>query len=253
MLSDNPKVSIIIPIYNEEAILSNSMEELLFQIEGWLNPDSYELVLCENGSTDDTAKIAKELTIRWASVCVEQLPIASYGHALQHGIAIARGKALVIFNADFWETGFLKKSMTLLENHDLVIGSKNTSGSSDHRPLHRRAITIGFNLLLRMLFGFRGSDTHGIKAFRSEHAKELARQCVTDAEIFDTELVLRAQRAGLRITEIPVAVEERRPTRYGLLKRVPCTIRDLFLLLKVLGIQRSNNHDGKKGKNIGST
>lgn len=234
---EQPSVSIVIPIYNEAEILLSSMEALLSQLEERLAPIRYEVLLCENGSTDGTCRISQDLAQRWSAIRVTHLPVASYGQALKHGITQAAGDIIVVFNADFWDVGFLCQSLPLLEEFDFVIGSKNLKSACDRRPLHRRVISVYFNFLLHVLFGFQGTDTHGLKAMRAESAKKLAGQCVTDAEIFDTELVLRSQLADMRVTELPISVEEQRPSRYGLLRRTPKTLMDLITLIRVLGIQ----------------
>ena len=233
MNSDKLNLTILVPVYNEEAILEKSIGELLGKIENRFSSKTYELILCENGSTDNTLSIANEMASQWPSLRVIHLPEASYGHALRHGISIACGVYIVIFNADFWDIDFLDYALGHLEDYDIIIGSKNTPGAKDSRPFNRRLITIGFNLLLRILFGFQGTDTHGIKAFKTDRAKTLANQCQTYAEIFDTELILRAQKAGHSIHEIAVKVGETRPSRYSPLKRIPNTLIDLLTLINI--------------------
>jgi len=233
MKSDELNLTILVPVYNEEAILEKSIGGLLQEIDHRSSLGTYELILCENGSTDNTLLIASSMVSRWPSLRVIHLPNPSYGHALRHGISIAGGKHLVIFNADFWDVSFLDQALGHLGDYDIVIGSKNTFGASDRRPIHRRLITVSFNFLLRILFGFKGTDTHGIKAMKTDCAKTLASQCLTYAEIFDTELILRAQKAGLSISEIAVNVGETRPSRYSPLKRIPNTLFDLLTIIKI--------------------
>ena len=96
------------------------------------------------------------------------------------------------------------------------------SGAGDHRPAFRKMITRAFNSVLRVCFGFTGTDTHGIKAFRRDALAEVLGQCVTSRSIFDTELVLRAERSGLRIVEVPVEVREiRQPSYWAVVRRLP--------------------------------
>jgi glycosyltransferase involved in cell wall biosynthesis len=235
---ERPEVSIVIPVYNEAEGLAASIEVLVQQVDASLPGLSYELILCENGSTDNSAAIAARLAAVFPQIRLEQTPEANYGQALRHGIEASTGDVIVIFNADFWDVHFLAQSLPLLPNFEMVIGSKNLAGSLDDRPIHRRLITIVFNWCLRALFGFRGTDTHGLKAMQSEAAKQLTAQCKTNAEIFDTELVLRGQMNRMRIAEIPISVKEQRPSRYGLLKRAPKTFMDLVTLIKIFGIRK---------------
>jgi glycosyltransferase involved in cell wall biosynthesis len=229
-----PTFTIIVPAYNEAESLASAKQSLQSALAQRHVSAEYELLICENGSRDATAAIAREMAQHDTRLRVEQLPQPSYGRALQHGIQMARGPKIIIVNVDFWDAVFVQTALELLEHYDFVVGSKNAPGAHDRRPWHRRAITMIFNALLRLLFGFRGTDTHGIKAMRAECAQKLAAACHTDAEVFDTELILRAQRQGYRLHEIPVTVDEQRPSRYGLWQRVPRTARDMMTLLRVL-------------------
>jgi hypothetical protein len=115
-----------------------------------------------------------------------------------------------------------------------VIGSKRAPGSRDRRPRLRRVITYTFNTFLRLVFGFQGTDTHGIKAFKTNLGQEIVRDCQTDKDIFATELVLRMERAGIYICEMPLEIEEKRAPSIKLLKRVPSTVKNLLRLRRAL-------------------
>jgi hypothetical protein len=100
-------------------------------------------------------------------------------------------------------------------------------------------ITWGFNVFLRIVFKFTGTDTHGIKAFRSDPVRPLVEACKTDRDVFTTELVIRMERADLRMCEIPLEITERRPAPVNILRRVPGTLRNLWRLWKATrGIKR---------------
>jgi hypothetical protein len=135
---------------------------------------------------------------------------------------------IFIFNADFWDVGFLQSALTLSNEFDLIIGSKQARGAIDRRPFARQLISQSFNLMLRLFFGYAGTDTHGLKALNAGRVVPLVSKCRASNELFDSELILRAQRAGLRLHEIPVEIEERRSARVSLLRRVPGTAVDLL-------------------------
>lgn len=139
---------------------------------------------------------------------------------------------MVCFEIDFWDGPFIEIAKVLLRKYDAVIGSKAAKGARDRRPLIRRMITLSFNLFLRLAYGFQGTDTHGIKAFRREKSVDIVKNCKTSKDIFATELILRMERSGFYMCEIPLEIEERRPPSINLLKRVPSTIKNLFKLWK---------------------
>jgi glycosyltransferase involved in cell wall biosynthesis len=213
--------SILVPVYNEAPLLRESLARMLraFDAVG----GDYEILVCENGSTDDTRDLVRELERIHTPVRADFLPTANYGLALKHGLASCRHDLIVILNIDFWSVDFVRRALaSLADGTDLVVGSKVMAGSRDERPWLRRAITQSFNGLLRALFGFRGTDTHGMKALRKSRLQPIAQACVTDRSLFDTELVLRAQRAELRLIEIPVDVREiRQPGWVSVAARIP--------------------------------
>jgi glycosyltransferase involved in cell wall biosynthesis len=195
----------------------------------------FEMVVCENGSTDNTPRLAEQLRRTHPQVRVEHLPTPNYGLALKHGISVCRGDVVMIFNIDFWSIEFVRTAIAKLEDYDMVIGSKTMEGARDQRPILRRVITWGFNFFLRKFFGFRGTDTHGMKAFRRRSLAEILDKCITDEFIFDSEFVLRAERKGLWITEVPVHVRElRQPSYWSLLRRIPGTFLNLARLSHAL-------------------
>jgi glycosyltransferase involved in cell wall biosynthesis len=226
------KLSLIIPIYNEEAILAAEVERLVAQMKEVLPEIEYELLLVENGSHDRTRAIAEELASRHTMIRAFHLPDAGYGPAMKHGLLQARGEFVVLFNIDFWDIEFIRKALALQDakNLDMVVGSKTMQGAEDTRPFVRRLITRTFNGLLRFVFGFHGTDTHGMKLLRRDKMLPIIQQCKTEREIFDTEFVMRAQHAGLKTEEIPVVCEERRKTTYAITKRIPRTVKDLLVL-----------------------
>jgi hypothetical protein len=80
------------------------------------------------------------------------------------------------------------------------------------------------------MLGFRGTDTHGLKAFKRAALLPIARACVVEKDVFASEFVIRAYRANLRVREIPVRVLEKRPPSINLMKRVPNVLRSLAKL-----------------------
>lgn len=224
-------LSILIPIYNEETILERAVRELVRELDeaGY----SYELILCENGSRDRTREVGRALAGELPQVELLSYPEPNYGRALAAGMRKASGDILVCFEIDFWDVDFIAEALSRMQANDIVIGSKRARGARDTRPYVRRLATRVFNLMLRVLVGFRGTDTHGLKALRREPVAPIVEVCETDRDVFATELIVRAQYLGLAITEIPIAVHEIRRAPINIYRRVPKAIKQVLRLSKL--------------------
>jgi glycosyltransferase involved in cell wall biosynthesis len=225
-----PDVSFVIPIYNEEPILHAAIVDLREQLGG--APFTYEIVLAENGSRDGTIRVAERLESKLPNVSHFSIGSPNYGAALRGGIERARGKYVVCEEIDLCDVDFHHRAIAILEggDADLVIGSKLLAASHDDRPLTRHAASLLYNGMLRATLGFRGTDTHGLKAFDRDVMLPIVRKCVVDRDVFASELVIRADREGVRTTEIPVRVLEKRTPSINLVSRVPNVIKNLAKL-----------------------
>ena len=232
-----PFISIVIPVYNEEAILRGAVVDLVDRLRAL--PWSYELVLAENGSTDRTVEVAAELAKRFDQLVCQHTDTPNYGRALREGILRARGDIVICDEIDLCDTDFYERAITALRDSsvDFVVGSKVMEGARDERPLFRRLGTLVINGMLRVTLGFKGTDTHGLKAFRREPVQPIARACLVDRDLFASELVIRAVRAGLGVQEIPVRVLETRPPTIGLARRVPNVLKGLVRLIIAIRIK----------------
>ncbi len=232
-----PSISIVIPVYNEEAILRAAIVDLVDRLEA--SPLSYEIILAENGSTDRTAEIGVFLSERFPQICCRHGGEPNYGKALRDGILHSRGEIVICDEIDLCDTSFYHEALSALgdDSVDFVVGSKTMVGARDERPVYRRAGTRVINGLLRATLGFRGTDTHGLKAFRRVRTLPIVRECLIDRDLFASELVIRAQRAGLGVREIPVRVLEKRPPSIGLAKRVPNVLKNLAKLVIAIRIK----------------
>ena len=228
-------ISIVIPVHNEASFLEAACDQLL---PGLASVDAQvSVLLVENGSTDETLAIARRL--QHPSLSVISLADADYGAAMRAGFTAAADSDWVVnFDIDYFSVPFV---VNLLDSvSDVVIASKRAPGSDDRRSVLRRTGTLTFNMLLRLLFGSHVSDTHGIKGFRGQVIRELVPKVIRDQDLFDTELVLRAEKAGFRITEVPIVVEELRAARSSFIRRVPRTVSGLIQLRRSLSMERRN-------------
>lgn len=238
MADRSPFLSVVIPVYNEAEIVSSAAAELCQALED--RGLDYELVFAENGSTDQTPQILQQLAesnprIRWL-----HFPQPNYGGALKQGILQARGEIVVCDEIDLCDLVFYDQALPMLRARtaDMVVGSKAAKGASDRRPLLRRLATRVHNKLLKVLVGFRGTDTHGLKAFRRDQLAPVVRACVVDRDVFASELVIRAWRQGLKVVEIPVQLHEKRQPSVHLLRRVPNVLKNVAKLVYVIRVQK---------------
>jgi glycosyltransferase involved in cell wall biosynthesis len=227
--AEPPEVSVVIPVYDEEAILYDAVAGSCERLSA--RGLAFELVLAENGSRDGTAGLLEELERRHPEVRHLSIPEPNYGRALRLGILAARGAIVVTDEIDLLDVEFQLAGIELVRSGvDLVIGSKLMAGARDQRPFSRHAASIAYTGLLRALTGFRGTDTHGPKVFRRERLLPLVRACRVERDVFASELVVRSEREGLVIREIPLRIKEKRPPTIGLLRRVPNVLSNLARL-----------------------
>ena len=229
-MTPTPRISIVIPVYNEQAILHAAVVELrenLADLE-----EDHEIILAENGSRDRTLEIALELSHRYPDVRFLSIGEPNYGKALRAGILDARGDIVICDEIDLCDAEFHRRAIDLLDTAalDMVIGSKLLPGAQDERPFLRHAASLMYNGLLRVAVGFEGTDTHGLKAFRREALTPIVQACLVDRDVFASELTVRAYRAGLRVREIPVRVLEKRTPSINLTRRVPNVIKNVAKL-----------------------
>jgi glycosyltransferase involved in cell wall biosynthesis len=243
-LASPPHISIVIPVYNEQAILRAAVEELLTELAG--TGHAFEIILSENGSSDQTVRVAQDLAREHASVRVLSHAEANYGLALRSGILAAEGEIVLCEEIDLCDLDFHRRALALIENEgaDMVVGSKLLGESRDDRPLLRHAASLFYTRLLHLLFDFQGTDTHGLKALRRERLVPVVLSCRVEKDVFSSELVIRAGRSGVSLREIPVQLHEKRPPSINLLKRVPNVLSNLCRLFWAIHVESRREQAG---------
>ena len=233
-------LSVVMPAHNEAGYLETAVRDVDEGVRA--RGHEFEILAVENGSTDDTVAIGRRLADELPSVRVSTRPVADYGAALCEGILAARGELIVTFDVDYYELDFVDEALKLLIGDApapvIVVGSKRAPGARDERPWPRRLVTTVFSFLLRAVFSLSVSDTHGMKAMRRVDVEPVLERCRFRTDLFDTELVIRTQRAGLPIAELPVNAQERRPSRTPIWQRVPRTLVGMIELWLTLWRER---------------
>lgn len=234
-----PDVSIVIPVYNEEGIISAALADLTEKLAevDW----TYEIIVAENGSVDETVAIAEHFAERHPEVKTFSIGEPNYGKALKQGILKARGEYVICDEIDLCDTNFYRVALSRLKNEgvDFVVGSKRVQGARDRRPAYRRAATQILNGMLRVSVGFKGTDTHGLKAFRRKPLLPIVNACVVDKDMFASELVVRVHRdGGINWAEVPIDLVEKRPPSIHLFSRVPNVLKNMARLTAIIRFGR---------------
>lgn len=232
MTEPPPLVSVVIPIHNEQAILESTTQAVLDAFRSMEEVQLAELILSENGSIDLTRDLAEKLALEHPEIVVLTSDLPDYGAAMRAGFAHATGECIVNFDADYYDFEFVKAAITI--DAAIVVAAKNIEGSTDARATVRRVGSRSFGWLVRKLLGITTSETHGIKLYRREAIQGVLGQVHSTRDLFDTELVARAERSGLRVVELPITTVEMRHSRSGILKRIPRTVLGLVLLRRKL-------------------
>ena len=241
-----PRYSIVIPVHNEAECLAGEVAGLVDELRA--HDIDYELLLAENGSSDDTLAIGESLAAENPRIRALHVPVADYGAAMKAGMLAGRGQLIVNFDIDFHDVDFMLKAGELLGAGEgegegeggatvlagakvgIVVGSKLVEGADDRRSWARHVVSMGFTTLLRMLFDRRMDDTHGMKVLCREVVARFAPRTIMTTDLFDTELIIRARREGVGVKALPVTVEEKRKPRSSIVRRIPRTIRGLLKL-----------------------
>jgi putative flippase GtrA len=202
-----PLVEIAIPVYNEETALEDSVRHLhSFCAESL--PWSFRVVIADNASVDRTPEIGARLAAELERVDYLRLSEKGRGRALRRVWSRSDADVLAYMDVDL-STGLealLPLVAPLVSGHsDLAIGTRLARGSRVVRGPKREAISRTYNRLLHLTLRSRFSDAQcGFKAGRAEVVKALLPRVEDQAWFFDTELLVLAERSGLRIHEVPV-------------------------------------------------
>ncbi|GAA2314433.1 bifunctional glycosyltransferase family 2/GtrA family protein [Actinomadura luteofluorescens] len=200
-------VEVVVPVHNEERVLAASVERLHAYLTDTL-PYPFRITVADNASTDATWPIARDLAARHPRVRAVRLRDKGRGRALRHVWGTSDADVVAYMDVDLSTDldAFLPLVAPLISGHsDLAIGSRLTRGSAVVRGPRREIISRCYNLLLRTALAARFTDAQcGFKAARTEIVQALLPSVEDEEWFFDTELLLLAERNGLRIHEVPV-------------------------------------------------
>jgi len=202
-----PVLDLVIPVYNEEVGLERSVRTVRAYLDHAF-PYPARLTIADNASTDSTLDIARALAEELPGVRVVHLPEKGRGRALRTVWLVSNAQVLAYADVDLSTdlSALLPLVAPLVSGHShLAIGTRLSRTSRVERGPKREVISRCYNLLLRGVLAARFSDAQcGFKAIRADAARELLPLVQDTGWFFDTELLVLAEQAGLRIHEVPV-------------------------------------------------
>lgn len=206
---DNIYLSIVMPCYNEEKrIYSNSLKTL----KALQDITSIELICVNDGSVDNT-----EMELERAKKADSRIKIVSYkknegkGNALKKGVSYAKGGVIAFLDADLeLSPRLLLNYLDIMEREeaDVVIGSKMHRDSQINYPFHRKILSVGYYLMLKVLFRLNVKDTQtGIKIFKAELLKKVMPKILVKRWAYDIEVLAICKNRGAKIVDAPVVLD----------------------------------------------
>ncbi len=229
-------LSVVIPVYNEEKTIAESMRrvEAFMRLKGW----EWELLISNDGSTDRTAEVVSgQISKRDDTrvLLIDEKKNAGKGAAVRRAVLRSRGRAVLVTDADL--SSPIKEIEKLLvpleEGADIAIGSRavRSPGADVQQTFKRWIAGRIFNGIVRsvLLRGFQDTQC-GFKCFRRDPAMRLFGAQKLDGFSFDVEILYLAQKAGMKVCEVPVMWRQGQATRVRLFKDSFSMTRDLFLI-----------------------
>jgi glycosyltransferase involved in cell wall biosynthesis len=231
----SPVLDLVVPVFNESATLTPSIERL----HAFLSRDfpfSWRITIADNASTDDTSAIATRLAAALPRVRIVHLEAKGRGRALREAWRTSNADIVAYTDVDLSTdlNALLPLVAPLVSGHsDISIGSRLTRNAVVARGPRRELISRTYNLLLRALFATQVRDAQcGFKALRADIARGLLPAIEDNGWFFDTELLLLAERNGLRIHEVPVDWTEDTDSRVNILTTAWADLRGIARMLR---------------------
>ena len=230
-----PVLDVVVPVYNEQAALADSVQRLHRHLREQF-PFSARITIADNASVDDTPRIAAELAAELSDVRVVQVPEKGRGRALHAVWSTSDAPVLVYMDVDLSTdlAALAPLVAPLVSGHsDLAIGTRLGRGSRVVRGAKRELISRCYNLILKSTLAAGFSDAQcGFKAIRADVGRQLLPYVADTGWFFDTELLVLAERSGLRIHEIPVDWVDDPDSRVDIVATAAADLKGIGRLLR---------------------
>jgi dolichyl-phosphate beta-glucosyltransferase len=232
-----PVLSVVIPAYNEEARLPPHLGVVLAYLHA--HYPAFELIVVDDGSRDGTlAAVTAALAGEPRARLVAYTPNRGKGYAIRQGVLASRGAQVIFLDADLsTPIEEIPRALEQLRQAEVVIGSRDLPGADIRvpQPLYRRLASDLFKWVRYLMVGlWRIRDTQcGFKAYRGPVARQLFALAQIDRFMFDVEILYLAERAGLRIIELPVRWQDSPGSKVRLWEGLVHMVRDLWRIRRL--------------------
>ncbi len=230
------EVSLVLPAYNEASRIRRTVNVVAEELTAISR--SFEIIIAEDGSTDGTDKIARALARERHYVRhLHSDTRLGRGRALKRAFKLAKGDILVYIDVDLaTDIAHLEELIDYIRaGYDIATGSRMLKGSEVNRSITRSIASKGFNLLTRVILNSSLRDHQcGFKAFKRDSLFAILDEVRDNHWFWDTEILIRAQRAGYRIKEFPVRWRSPSDTRVDMRRDVFAMAYQIFRLWREL-------------------
>ncbi len=233
----HPELSVIIPAYNEAGRFGPHIPGILDYLRA--HYPAFELLVVDDGSADQTAAVVQAaFAAEPRARVISYRPNRGKGYAIRTGVLASQGDCVIFLDADLsTPIDEIPRALAELQSADIVVGSRRLPGSDIRvqQPLYRRLATFLFDTIKHLMVGlWHISDTQcGFKAFRGEAARQLFALGQVDRFMFDVEILYLAERAQLRLKEMPVRWADAAGSKVKFWEGVVNMIRDLWRIRRL--------------------
>lgn len=225
----HPYISVIIPAFNECYRIENCIDVLTFYMD--CQDYSWELLICNDGSTDNTGEIVQQMAFKNPSIRLMDLPHQGKGSAVRHGMLQSKGELRVLCDADFsMPVEQISRLIHESAANDIVIASRELSDSRRfNEPVRRHVMGRVFNIFTRIIVLPKIKDSQcGFKLFTKQSALKLFEELHVEGFAFDVEVLVKARKLGFSVKEVPIDWYYFEGSKVRIIKDTMYMFRDLL-------------------------